>query len=330
VIELQRKVLERLPLLSDLFYEGNRMKSRISNHLILRRLGKILGVALIFCGASQAIAIPGLPLGCAGIFGEGGCAPYSQVIFFGLPAQGSLFEYDPVTLDFSDTGTNGIVRGVADLANAHLKTYARGFDDGNPSTNNGVSITTQAADVFTLRRLGSPSLDLFTFSVVLTADGIGGIDNPGYTASAFAHLGGPSLPGFSGGTPDDFRVFQAGGNAPVFTDFAIHLMAFINLSARLDEPFELDYLLRTDVSERTVFDFLHTGRLNFIVPDGITVTSLGGFDSGVANAVPEPSTWLLLGSGLIALAWRRTNKSVGRASLPRAATRTRSRAGSRT
>lgn len=266
-------------------------------------------VVLLLC-SQHAAAVPGPPLGCAGVFGEGGCAPYGQVIFWdGNPPPNNLFEYDSVVLDHSDTGRDGTVRGVVDLANAELKTYARGFDDGNVSTNNGSSMNAVGVDVFTLRRLGSPSPDFFTFSVVFTADGIGGIDNPGYTVASYLFLRPDSINGaplgFSGGKLDDGSVLQAGNQVPVFQQFNVGLMTFANLSARLDEPFQLSYSLRTDVSERSFLDFMHTARISFVLPEGVIVTSMGGYDSAVTTAVPEPSTWLLMGAGGLALAWRR-------------------------
>ena len=56
-------------------------------------------VVLLLC-SQHAAAVPGPPLGCAGVFGEGGCAPYGQVIFWdGNPPPNNLFEYDSVVLD---------------------------------------------------------------------------------------------------------------------------------------------------------------------------------------------------------------------------------------
>lgn len=261
-------------------------------------------LALVCCSGA-ASAVPTGPISCAGVPGEGGCPPYAQVIFWGgnPSAPGSLFEYDGPLLDISDTGQNGTVRGVVDLAGGVLRSYARGFDDGNPSTNNGVSMSAVAVDIFTLHRLGAPSPDFFTFSIVLTAEGVGAIDTPFYTVASYLHLDASSVPGYSGGRPDDARVLQSVSHVPVFQQFTLGMMVYANVSARLDEPFQLGMSLRTDVSEASFLDMLHTARLSFVLPEGVTVTSMGGYDS--TTLVPEPSSWALLGAGLLTVMLRR-------------------------
>ena len=153
-------------------------------------------------------------------------------------------------------------------------------------------------DLFTLHRLGAPSPDFFTFSVVFTAEGVGGIDLPGYSVGSYLSMRADSVNGaplgFSGGKLDDGSVLQAGSHVPVFQQFNVNLMTFANLSARLDQPFLLSFSLRTDVSERSFLDFMHTARIGFVLPEGVTVTSMGGYDSAGVPAIPEPSTWLLM------------------------------------
>ena len=54
---------------------------------------------------------------------------------------------------------------------------------------------------------------------------------------------------------------------------------------------------------RSIFPTLHI--LNFILPDGIVVESMGGYRAGGLtgpSSVPEPSSLLLLGSGLAGVA----------------------------
>lgn len=55
----------------------------------------------------------------------------------------------------------------------------------------------------------------------------------------------------------------------------------------------------------TTSDFLHTGTLSLILPEGVTYTSVSGLSvpspTTPANAVPEPSPLLLIGFGMFAL-----------------------------
>jgi hypothetical protein len=269
----------------------------------------VLGVALFASSASLAWAAPSGPLSCDGRLGIGGCPPYAQGIFFGsgLTGPSSVFEYEEPVLDYSPALADGQLRAVVDLSQALLRTYAQRTEDGNPSTANGVSASAVGVDIFTLRRLGAPSPDFFTFSVVFMADGIGGIDNNGYAVGSYLGLRADAVNGaplgFSGGKSDDGSVLQAGNQVPVIQHFNVHLMTFANLSARLDDPFQLSFSLRTDVSEGSFLDFMHTARIGFVLPEGVTVTSLGGYDSGrVVAAIPEPSVWLLMAGGLAGMA----------------------------
>ena len=288
------------------------MKIPPCNSAVSARARKVLS-AVLLCGLGPlASAAPGPPLSCVeGRFGEGGCPPYSTVQFFGGDApSGNLYEYDDPVLDVLHTGGFGTMRGVVDLSQALVKTYAQRQDDGNVSTNNGLSMSAAGIDLFTLRRLGSPSPDFFTFSVLFTANGIGGIDNVGYSVASYMSLSPNSINGatlgFSGGRLDHGSVLQAGNQVPVFQQFNVNLMTYANLSARLDQPFMLSYSLRTDVSERSFLDFLNSGRISFLLPPDVTVTSMGGFNS--AAVVPEPSTWLLMTAGLAGLARMARNR----------------------
>ena len=260
-----------------------------------------LPFAVALASASlPAAADPSGPLGCDGHFGFGGCPPYEQLLFFGddVPnSSTSVFEYDPVALDQTITSPYGTARGVVDLASGTVKTYAQVNDDNNRSIGRAISVTAQAVDVFTLHSLGSPSADNVSFGFFFRADGIGDISQLNSGGLAFLHLGGTLL-GYSGGVLDDLQHFAEGTTAPYLNDFPIHLMTFANLTAPLDLPFDLSFLLRTDVGEGTSFNFLHTARISFVLPEGVYVTSMGGYSSLAVTPVPEPSTWLLMAAGL--------------------------------
>lgn len=251
-----------------------------------------------------AAADPSGPLGCDGRFGFGGCPPYEQLLFFGddVPnSSTSVFEYDHKALDQTITSPYGTARGVVDLASGTVRTYAQVNDDNNPSIGRAISVTAQAVDVFTLHSsLGSPSTSNIAFDFVFSADGIGDISQLNSGGLAFLHLGGTLL-GYSGGVLDDLQHFAAGTTAPYLNDFPIHLMTFAHLTAPLDRPFDLSFLLRTDIGEATSFNFLHTARIGFVLPEGVYVTSMGGYSSLAVTPVPEQSTWLLMAAGLAAI-----------------------------
>lgn len=280
--------------------------SYINNTSIILKLSMVLGSAIMLFGAQQAAAIPTGPLSCAGVFGVGGCAPYGQVIFGTGGNNGSLFEYDSAVLDYSVTGPSATVRGVVDLANGTLKAFASGIEDGNPSTGSGGYIIANATDVFTLH--GSSASGFATFTVVLTADGVGSIANSGYSGQVSVQLGVPG----GGGGDFDIGVYQAGNNAPLGASFSLlstlqgsqgnELMASDTHSVLLNNPFSLGYSLRADVTQGTTFDLLNTGHLGFILPAGVSITSMGGYNTGGPTSVPEPATFYLMLLGLLLVA----------------------------
>lgn len=281
--------------------------SYISNNSIIK-LTRVLGSAIIIFSSQQAAASPTGPLDCGGFFGVGGCAPYGQVIFdtgSHAPLSGSLFEYDDVILDYGITGASAHVRGVVDLASGTLKVVAEGIEDGNPSTSSGGFVIASATDVFTLH---SPSASgSVTFSVILTADGVGTISNYGYSGQASVQLGTPG-----GGVGEfDSALYQAlefNGILPgvQFALLSTHpnnagnqLRASDTHSVLLDTPFSLSYSLRANVSQGTTFNLLNTGHLSFILPAGVSITSMGGYSAGDTTVVPVPASAWLLGSGLL-------------------------------
>lgn len=270
----------------------------------MKKLRLVLGLAITLFGVQPAAAVPTGPLGCGGTFGVGGCPPYGQVIFETGTSSGSIFEYEDVPLDYSATGARASVRGVVDMANGTLKAFASGIEDGNPSTGVGGYVIASATDVFTLH--GGSGLDPVTFTVMLTADGVGSIANPGYSGMASVQLGVPG----GGGGDFDIGVYQAGNNAPLGDQFFIfstmqgnlgnQLMASDTHSMPLDTPFSLGYSLRLDVSQGTTFDFSNTGHLSFILPAEVSITSMSGYSAGGAE-VPLPGALWLFGSGLAGL-----------------------------
>ena len=73
----------------------------------------------------------------------------------------------------------------------------------------------------------------------------------------------------------------------------------------LATQFTLSYSLRATVSQGTTFDLMSTAHLSFVLPDGVTISSLGGYSAGGATTpapVPEPATLALLSSGLLVAA----------------------------
>lgn len=280
--------------------------SHINNISAKLTLSRVLGLVIMLFGAQQAAAIPSGPLGCGGVFGVGGCAPYGQLNWGTGGNDGSLFEYDSSVLAHSVTGPDATVFGAVDLASGRLKVYAQGLEDGNPSTGTGGYMIASATDVFTLH--GASTSGFATFTVVLTANGVGSIANPGYSGQVQLGLG---IPGGGGGDFDG-GVYQSGNNAPTGTLFSLlstlpgsqgsQLMASDTHSVLLNSPFSLGYMLRADVMQGTTFDLSNTGYLSFILPAGVSITSMGGYSAGGAASVPEPGVLALVGLGLLGMA----------------------------
>jgi PEP-CTERM motif len=253
-------------------------------------------VVMLF-SALPAHADPGPPLPCNGNFGVGGCAPYTQIFYATDAANGNLFEYQPMPMNYVHSDVFGDLRGQASLPTGELKVFGRTNNDGNPSTAHGLIVSVGASDVFTLHSALAPGTPV-QFGIVLTADGVGGIDTDGYASAAYIGFSGPSLgvlPG--GGNPFDVQVYQAGQNVPVFTDFPIHLFASANARMPVNEPFQIDTYLRANVTEAAYMDLSHTARLRFLLPAGVTISSMGGYTA----AVPEPGSAALWLAGLAAM-----------------------------
>lgn len=248
-----------------------------------------------------AMAAPSGPLGCGGEFGVGGCPPYAELTYGTGSIGGSIYEYDASTLSQTVTGSTATVSGTVDLANGELKVFAQGLEDGDVSTASGGYIIASATDVFTLHSANSGTVD---FSVLLTADGTGSIANHGYSAQATLQIG---VPGGGGGNFDS-GVYQSDNNVPLGAQFSLFstlpanqgnpLAATEIFTVPLNTPFSMGYSLRADVQQGSILDLSNTGHLNFILPDGVTITSMGGY--GVST-VPLPAAFWLFGSGLVGL-----------------------------
>ncbi len=274
----------------------------------------LAALVLVLGGVTDATATPIPPISCAGTFNTGGCAPYGTIEFATGSVSGSLYEYDEsVALDYSAAGTSAAIRGVVDLQLGLLRVLASGIEDGNPSTGVGGYVLVSGTDVFTLS--GPSTSGLVTFGVELAADGVGAISNDSYSGQASIQLG---VPGGGAGS-FDFGVYQAGNNAPLGASFSLlstirpgtQLRAYDTHTVAIGTPFALGYSLRADVSQGTTFDLLNTAHLRFVLPDGVTISSIGGFSAGApapTAAVPEPATLGLCAFGLLATAWRRSRR----------------------
>lgn len=115
---------------------------------------------------------------------------------------------------------------------------------------------------------------------------------------------------FSGPSYDDLGVLQQDWNcynSGCHGGMMPYPVASWPLSIRFDAtagvPFSLYYDLSTGAYLNAVSDFGHTASLSFTLPAGTSISSTGGYtQSASASAVPEPSTLLLLGSGMAGVA----------------------------
>src|SRR5581483_10745190 len=103
------------------------------------------------------------------------------------------------------------------------------------------------------------------------------------------------------GTPDSskfkllngqFYSIQHGGS--------VDLDVFSPITVTYGVPFDVGYELEATGSLHTIFDFSHTGKISFDLPNDAALTSQLGYSQGGAPAnTPEPSSLLLLIGGLI-------------------------------
>jgi hypothetical protein len=90
------------------------------------------------------------------------------------------------------------------------------------------------------------------------------------------------------------------------SSFNVDIMATYTQDVTVGTPFSLAYQIQLFSSSLNgTFDFLNTGAVGFTVPEGYSITSVGGFGA----PVPLPGSVVLMGSGLLGLVgvvrWRR-------------------------
>ncbi|MBL8223041.1 MAG: PEP-CTERM sorting domain-containing protein, partial [Bryobacterales bacterium] len=95
-----------------------------------------------------------------------------------------------------------------------------------------------------------------------------------------------------------------GWSTPFHRQFALEL----NVTAGV--PFQIYYYLEVHAGwayggSGGTADFANTARLNFALPTGTSIDSVGGFSQTSDPQIPEPASILLTGVALLALATRR-------------------------
>lgn len=263
--------------------------------------------------AATAAATPGPPLGCTGVPGVGGCAPYLNISLSDGAGVLNLYEYDLPQIDISRSLTQSDARVTGNLQLANLTVSSRLASDGNPSTLLAVDVGSALVDLFTLDSGGllPPGANV-SITVTGSAQGVGSIDADYHVVQSLLHLGsGSGVVGYHGGVLDAGRVIQSVTHWPTFQQFVLPLQVYANLTVQVGVPFELNLSLRSIITESSFMNFdsffglAHGAQLSFALPANFSVTSMGGFDS--AAPVPEPealSLWLA-GLGMLGLSLRR-------------------------
>ena len=197
----------------------------------------------------------------------------------------------PYLLDVSRSDLTGTGRAMVDLENGILRVRA---------TANQVPQFTvrQGTDSFVVNTGGSGAC---SDQCAVDVSGTGLITQQSQSLGITATVGRPG----GGGSSFFTRTWQAGaGTYPVTANvpFSIEASPTYSLTVTPGVPFELYYDLRLDTRYGGTLDFEHTALLQFDLPAGATVQSIGGY-------VPEPTALTLLIPAMGLVARRRAPKA---------------------
>lgn len=250
---------------------------------------KVLFAALLLgSGISNVSAVPGPPLTCNGQFGTSGCAPYRTVSHNVGLSSPVVYEYDNVDLAYVyDQDPSAFLRGSVSLDDGKLTAFGETGSSGRTQT-----IAT-GADVFTFTQANGQG-GFATVTAILNMVGKAFLGFNGASASADVFFNTQSLVAQAGSTGGG-ASFQAGVNAPVALSFDYGGAAYHFVNVPLNTPLRFDYSLRHVVRDGVMLD--SDAWLDFDLPPGVSVTSMGGFVQ--TTPVPEPATWVMLGLGLL-------------------------------